>query len=90
MRRRRRTSALFLKLTEEKTFVEVLIDILYKIKPQDNGAEVSSIRKRVGDGVFFEIGLKTTDKGMHCEALRGLLGEIILVYNLELSGNARS
>ena len=82
-RRRTRPPALLIKPTEGKTFAEVLSEIRYKIKPEDNGAEVSSIRKTKGGGVLVELGPKTINKVTFCEAVKGLLGEKALVSSLE-------
>ena len=82
-RRRTRPSALLIKPTEGKTFAEVLSEIRYRMKPEENGAEVSSIRKTRSGGVLVELGPKTTNKSTFCEAVKGLLGEKALVSSLE-------
>lgn len=37
------------------------------MKPEDNGAELSSIQKTKGGGVLVELGSKMTSKNMFCE-----------------------
>ncbi|CAD7087787.1 unnamed protein product [Hermetia illucens] len=81
-RRRTRPPALLIKPAAGKTFAEVLSEIRYKIKPEDNGAEVSSIRKTKGGGVLVELGPKTINKVTFCEAVKGLLGKRALEWGM--------
>lgn len=65
IRKGRRTGSL-VKLAKSKTFEQVISEIRCKIKPEDNGAKVSSTRKTKADGVLIEFGLKTTNQNEIC------------------------
>lgn len=57
--------------TEGKTFAKVLSEIRYRMKPEDSGAEVSSIRKRNGGDVLVELSQKTQIKVRSVKRTRG-------------------
>lgn len=82
-RRGTRPPALLIKPTKRKTFAKVLSEIRYKIMPEDNGTEVSSIRKTKFGGVLVELCLRTTNKVTFCEVVKGILREKSLVSSLE-------
>lgn len=74
-RKRGRTaaSALLIKSKEGKLFAEVLSEIHYKTKPEDNEIKGSFLRKTKRDRVLVELGLKTTNKSYVLRAANGLL-----------------
>lgn len=56
-----------IKPTEGMAFTKVLSEIRRMIKPQEGGAEVSSIPKRTGDVIFIEVDSRATGKGLSCD-----------------------
>lgn len=71
--KRSRPRTPLIKPTEGEYFAEIRSEINYKVEPEDNGAEVPSIRKTEVDGVRVELGPKTTKKYVQSWNLRSWL-----------------
>lgn len=63
--------------------MEVISKIHYKIKSENSGVKVSSVRKTKEGGVLAKLGPKVTNKATLWEVVKSLLEEKALVSTLE-------
>lgn len=80
-----RTTAVLVKPAKDATYEDVLASIRARVRPEENGAEIKSIRQTRQEEVLLELSSTTNTEGKasFSEAVKGAVGQTGLVKRLE-------
>lgn len=81
-KKRLRLDALLIKPAEGKSYEDVLRDIKAKIKPEDTGTDVQSIRQARNGDLLLELGKETKDLQAFADVVKATIGAGGSVRNL--------
>uniref|UniRef100_A0A6M2DQ35 Putative myosin-2 heavy chain-like protein panstrongylus lignarius n=1 Tax=Xenopsylla cheopis TaxID=163159 RepID=A0A6M2DQ35_XENCH len=74
-RRKARTQAILIKPSSGRTYADILKDIKGKVKPEEIGIDVKSIRQTKEGGVLLEINKMSGGNSAFAEAIRTAVGD---------------
>lgn len=73
--RKRRDNVVLIQPGAERTYAEILGTLKEKMKPEESGAVVRSVRKTQNGAVLLELGKETTDKEAFRRSIQNAIGD---------------